>query len=307
MGPSDEDEPTLDELRDRLKVLRRTNRELEIELTGTKKADTQRAVGREGPRDSARVIAQVRKAKDFHIFQTQAQLSGEGTFDWEGSIEDFLAFAKDAGVKTLYLSQWVPEDDETPSEAVGDVEVGFLLDGRLHVFSTVEYRTEEGEATPEEGSVVTEYLTAHRVEIIPQVADALLGHPADNFGTASLAAQLLRQRLREKLGPIEMPMSHIHSLEPDTSPAGQLMSEVEGEIVKAVQEKERPIVESLYPKWLDFARQIGGHVLSQGDLSVFLDREKAHFTRDGRQALWTRVKIDLRNERTSEKLARGRK
>jgi hypothetical protein len=308
MSGSNDGEPTIGQLRDRVRRLRRSNRDLEVELKEIENPGMKRVAKQDAQDDPSRVIEQVRKAKGFHLFHTQDKLSTDDSFTWEGSIEGFLEFAKETGVTTLYLSEWVPEDPDTQNVEVGDVEVGFLLNGRLHVFSTAEYQdVEDGESVVEQDSVVVPYLTAHRAELVSQVAVEILDRPDDSFGTQNLAAQVLRQRLREKVGPVELPLSRIHSLEPDISPMGQLLSEVEREIVQAVQEKERPAVEALYPKWLDFARQIGGHVLSQGDLSVFLDRERAHLTRDGRQTLWTKVKIDLRNERTSEKLSRGRR
>ena len=46
-----------------------------------------------------------------------------------------------------------------------DVEVGFLDDGRLHVFSTVEDAEGEESETSRSGSGVVEYLETHREDV----------------------------------------------------------------------------------------------------------------------------------------------
>ena len=247
-------------------------------------------------------ITRLKKGTEFTVFPTEVQLTDDGSIRWSGSLADFVEFARKVGVKTLYLSEWGEDSDHPEREPEGDLEVGFLLDGRMHVFSTV--AREESEAPVEEdaGEELVKFLNDNRPGLVKAVCEDVLRRPEVGWSTAAAISSLLRQRLPVRLAP----ESSIHSLASDTSPAGLLLAEIETEILRAVQERERPIVEALYPKWLDFARQIGLHVLGQADLDVFLGREKSSLTRDGRQSMWTRAKVDLRAEKTAEKLEKGR-
>ena len=249
-------------------------------------------------------LSRIREDKEFRIFPTEAQLTTEDSIRWAGDLAGFLGFARQAGVKTIYLSEWEPDAAAGGREPEGDLEAGFLLDGRMHVYSTVEYAA-EGEAT--QGSTpISSYLTEHRGEVVKSIATDLLSQPEAGWSTMAAASNLLRRHLSQELGADAGDSAiGIRTLEGDSSPLGQLIREVTSEVVKEVRERERPTVELLYPKWLEFARQIGYHVLGKGDLEVFLERQKTTLTRDGRQELWTRAKVDLRAERTADKLQRA--
>jgi hypothetical protein len=297
MKPVEEEEP-LGGLAARLKSLRRETHRLEAE------ASRLEARSEGNIEERRRAIQAVRKVKGFRIFHTQDQLSEKDCFTWKGAVEDFLAFAKGAGATTLYVSEWEPSDDSPAPEAVGDLEVGFLFEGRLHVFSTVEYQedADESEALGTESETVESYLNEHRAELIEEVVQRVLDHPDSPQSFGGIGVSELREVLRERLGGTT-PLPSFHSFGDESSPVGR---EIVAEVGRGVAEKERPLIEKLYPKWLDFARQIGPATLSRGDLAVFLSRESARLTGVSQQSLWTKVKIELRNERTTEKLARGR-
>lgn len=114
-------------------------------------------------------LSRLKQGRTFRIFPTEQQLSGEDSIDWSGTFDTFLAFAQEAGVKTLYVSEWKHDEGAPGEELGGDVEIGFLLDGRMHVFSTMEF-SEEGEQEEEAEGAPNPTL---RAEEIRKIRDAL--------------------------------------------------------------------------------------------------------------------------------------
>lgn len=250
-------------------------------------------------------IARLKKDKRFRVYPTERQLSSDQSMDWSGTLGDFLDWAVEAGVKTLYLSEWTQDTEHPGREPEGDLEVGFLLDGIMHVYSTVEpSKVGESEAI---GPALETLVKEHRTELIKAAADEILKRPETGYGITGSAHSLVSRFITEKLGIEESAIGGMHHLgSVDVSPEGQIILGLVEEIVVEVKAREKPAIQALYPGWLAFARQIGGHALSQGDLDVFLDGQNAKLTRDSRQELWTRAKADLRAERTAEKLERGK-
>lgn len=153
-------------------------------------------------RDEARAALQaVRESRGFHLFTTQDRLSTDGSVQWRGGVQDFLKFASEAGVKTLYLSEW--EDAHEPEGAIGDVEIGFVMDGLMHVYSTVPLVPE----SEEEGENVdgSDFLAQHRVEIVSALVEQIRLKPGEGFSDKNLAADLLRRYLKGRLGVEELP------------------------------------------------------------------------------------------------------
>jgi hypothetical protein len=254
--------------------------------------------------DPTQVLKTIRAAKAFQFFPTRHDLANYAAgVVWDGPVEGFLAFAKSAGVTTLYVFDGtVPADDEVDLEPSCDV--GFLLNGVMHVFSTADrILGEESEPGAEPESPVAEYLTDHRADLVEEAGKRARADPDVGFGSGGAYEHHLRILLKERMG-VGVPIPHFGDF--DTSPVVVLGRAVVGEIRRASEEAEKPLVEALYPKWLEFARNIGPATLSQGDLEVFLSREEQHFSRSARQRLWTQAKADLRSERTAAKLARVR-
>lgn len=262
---------------------------------------TESAQSRSG--DGGKILREFRAAKGFLIYATDQQLSGPDSVDWAGSLSDYLTFAKEVGAKVLYLSTWVGDEVEASDSA--DVELGFLLGDRFHVFSSVQVI--ESEPTSGGSEEAAGYLQKEGASVVSEVVDKVFEHPAEGYSLEVRVRELVQGEVAKRIGPQALPTYSLLGEDESASESRRALQGVEDQVVRQVKEREKPLVAGLYPRWLAFARQLGGHTLSKGDLQVFLDREKQDLTQDGRQQLWTQAKIDLQVERTAAKLAKSKR
>lgn len=262
---------------------------------------TESAKSRSG--DGGKILEEFRRAKGFLVYTTEEQLSGPESIDWAGSLSDYLSFATEAGAKIMYLSTWLGDDVEATESA--DVEIGFILEGRFHVFSSVQ--VSDSEPPSDESEQAAEFLQKEGASVVREVIERVFEHPAEGYSLEVRVRELVRGVIAKRIGPQALPTHSLSGEDESGSDARRAIQGVEDEVVRLVKEREKPLVAGLYPRWLAFARQLGGHALSKGDLQVFLDREGQDLTQDGRQHLWTQVKIDLQVERTAAKLAKAKR
>jgi hypothetical protein len=281
--------------------------------TGTEEAPSPsrraRVPGTKGPPLDA-LADRVRKDAPVPIYPC-LDIPAEDRFIWSGEdVGEFLSFAKKVGVPLLYLCQRiVPEDTEDPKELdhAGEtafVEVAFLLDGQVHVFSEVAtWVPEAEESEPETGGLSTDLagaekqLDARREEIVREFLAELQKRPGPIDPSRFAIDQSFRRFVLPKLSGTTPRYSWM-GIPRDGSPLDLLVQRIAEEISAGLLEKEFARVEPLVPDCVAWAWKLGIRSLSKSDVDAYLVEKGVTLSSEGHRLLWTKAKLAVKVGRT---------